>query len=283
MNTETPLMAQITERLESGLQDLPVFHSVALRLQQKLRTRDFHVDDIIDLISEDQALASQVLKLANSSYYAGLSKIGTIKDAIVRLGVQEIANLAMMASQVEYYKSGNSILDAHMKNLWTHSLSCAMGAKWLARKAGYSNLASEAFMAGLLHDIGKLALMKVLDDIDKSGGASSGFSETLVHEILDKMHEEVGYRLMQSWSLPENYSGIAIHHHSETFDTSDILLVLVRLSDRACKKVGLALHVTPDISLISCPESQVLGMKEISLAELEIVIEDAGASISQTT
>lgn len=281
MTIEKPLMTHITERIDSGLHDLPVFHTVALRLQQKLRVRTTRIEEVTELIIEDQALAGQVLKLANAPYYSGLSKISTIKDAVVRLGAQEIANLAMLASQIEFHKSHNSMLDSYMKGLWAHSLSCAMGAKWLARKAGYGDLALEAFMGGLLHDIGKLALLKILDDIDRTGGFPAGFSEILINEILDRMHEDVGHRLMVSWSLPESYCNIAINHHGETFDTTDILLVIVRLADLACKKVGLALDATPYASLDATPEAQLLGMKEIALAELEIAIEDAMVTLGQ--
>lgn len=276
MTTEKPLMQLIDEHLAGDLHDLPVFHSVAVKLQQMLSSRDFRIDDIIDRISEDQSLAGQVLKVANSSFYAGLSKVATIKDAVVRLGAQEIANLAMMASQVEYYKSEHSIIHGYMQGLWSHALSCAVGAKWLARKSGYINLASEAFMGGLLHDIGKLALLKVLDDIHRKRETKAAFSETLINEVLDRMHEAVGMRLLQSWSLPENYCNIATNHHRSDFDGNDILLVIVRLANLACDKVGKSITPHPGIALISAQEAQCLGVNEIILAELEIVIEDAG-------
>ena len=105
MTTEKPLVELIKDRLAGDLRGLPVFHSVAVKLQQMLARRDFRIEEVIGLISEDQSLASQVLKVGNSSYYTGLSKVATIKDAVIRLGAQEIANLVMMASQVEQYRS----------------------------------------------------------------------------------------------------------------------------------------------------------------------------------
>ena len=276
IRTEKPLMELIKEHLQGDLQDLPVFNTVAVKLQQMLARRDFRMEAVIEMISEDQSLASQVLKVANSSYYAGLSSIATIKDAIVRLGAQEVANMVMLASQYELYRSENEYLNDSMQNLWLHSLACATGAKWLAKKTGYANLAAESFMGGLLHDIGQLALLKVLDDINRKGESKAAFSDTLISEILDRTHEDVGYQLMKSWSLPEAYCSIAINHHKEDFDGNDILLVIVRLSDKACKKVGKSLHPDSSISLVSSPEAQYLGIKEMALAELEITVEDAG-------
>ena len=141
-STKKPLIDLIKEHLQGDLQGLPVFNSVAVKLQQMLARRDFKMDDVIEMVSEDQSLASQVLKVANSSYYAGLSSIGTIKDAIVRLGAQEVANMVMMASQFELYKSDDEYLNDSMQKLWIHSLACATGAKWLAKKTGYVNLAA---------------------------------------------------------------------------------------------------------------------------------------------
>jgi putative nucleotidyltransferase with HDIG domain len=276
MTADKPIIELINEHLTGNLQELPVFHSVAVNLQQMLAKREFHIDDVIEMISEDQSLAGQVLKVANSSYYAGLSKIATIKDAVVRLGAQEVANMAMMASQFERYHSDIEILNQYMTELWEHSLSCATGAKWLAKKTGYSSLAAESFMGGLLHDIGKLALLKVFDDIQRNKETKATLSETLINEVLDKMHENVGYQLMKSWSLPESYSSIAINHHREDFDGNDILLVLVRLANLACRKVGKSLRPDPGVSLCSAQEAHFLGAKEIVLAELEIIVEDTG-------
>lgn len=276
MSTEKPLVAIINEHLSGDLTELPVFHTIAVRLQQALSKRQFTIDEILELISEDQSLAGKVLRVANSSYYAGLSKVATLKEAIVRLGAQEIANVAMMASQFESYQSSNEILNKNMKSLWEHALSCAVGAKWLARKAGYTAIASEAFMGGLLHDIGKLALLKVLDDIIRNGESRSTLTEPLIDEILTNMHEEVGYNLMRSWCLPETYATISVQHHKPECDLNNILLVVVRLANEACRKVGKDIRTYPEISLVACPEFQALGIKEITLAELEIVIEDAG-------
>ena len=276
MSTEQSLVAMINQRLAGDLRDLPVFHSVAVRLHQMFVKRDFRIEDIINLIAEDQALTSQVLKLANSSFYSGLSKIATIKDAVVRLGAQEIANLAMLASQSEGYRSKIPALNAILQRLWEHALACATGSRWLAKAAGFAPLAAEAFMAGLLHDIGKLAIVKALDELLQSPSTGAAFSETLIIELLGTMHVEVGERLMTSWSLPDAYHATAARHHAKAFDTGETLLILVRLANLACHKTGKALIPTPEITLFTTPEAHALGIKEITLAELEIVIEDAG-------
>jgi HD-like signal output (HDOD) protein len=279
MITQTPLVEQIHKRLNDDLRELPVFHSVAVRLQQMLTSPRFRIEEVINLINEDQALASRVLKIANSSFYSGLSRVATIRDAIVRLGAREVAKLAMQASQSERYVSKHEILNQTMQRLWEHALACATGAQWLAEKTGYTPLSSEAFMGGLLHDIGKLAIIKALDELLQGASSAVALPELLIVELLGALHEDVGFRLMHSWCLPEVYCSIAVNHHKGDFDGADALLTLVRLSNLACRKVGRSMNPDPTLSLYATPEAHFLGIKEIVLAELEIVIEDAGEPV----
>ncbi|CAH2031581.1 HDOD domain-containing protein [Trichlorobacter ammonificans] len=276
MTEARQLVELIQTTLRESSQELPVFHTVAVKLQQLLASRTFEIDDVIELISEDQSLSGRVLRVANSSYYAGLSKIATIKDAIVRLGAQEIANMAMLASQFEYYNSSNDVLNRLMQELWGHALSCAVGAKWLTRRGGYPGMAAEAFMGGLMHDIGKLALLKVLDDILRDGQTEVELTEPLIGGIMEAMHEEVGYALMKGWNFPEFYCEIAGRHHAREFDQNNILLVAVRLANLTCRRLGRSHHPRdPSILLSELPETRFLGLSESALVELEIVIEDA--------
>lgn len=270
------LLQLIQDRLAENGQELPVFHTVAVRLQQLLASRTFEIDDVIELISEDQSLSGRVLKVANASYYAGLTKISTIKDAIVRLGAQEIANMTMLASQSEFYNSSDATLNRIMQGLWGHALSCAVGAKWLTRMGGYPAMAAEAFMGGLMHDIGKLALLKVLDDLQREMGADLQLTEKLINGIMTDQHEEVGHTLMKGWNFPDFYCDVAARHHEQALDAGNILLVAVRLANLACRKLGRSLHpADPSIVLTETAETRFLGLTEVAMAELEIIIEDA--------
>lgn len=274
-----PLIDIITEKLESNTLELPVFHTTAIKLQKVLGQPDFTIEQVANLIVADQALASQVLRMANSSFYSGLSKVATIRDAIVRLGAQEIANLVMMASQMDIYKSANPALNGYMQRLWKHALGCALGTKWLATKMGFRHMAQEAFLAGLLHDIGTLFLLKVLEEIGASRPSGLNLAEPVVMEILDNMHVEQGYRLMLRWNLPETYAEIVRDHHRDDWDIKNILLAMVRLANATCIKNGLGLTHEPSLVLAALPEVQVLGVKEILLAEFEIMVEDTVGSL----
>ena len=89
------------------------------------------------------------------------------------------------------------------------------------------------------------------------------------------MHVEQGYSLMNEWSIPEVYCNVARYHHEEEFDGGNTLLVAVRIVDQVCAKTGLSLRPDPTIVTATLPEVHALSTKEIVLAELEVVVEDA--------
>ncbi|MBJ6726992.1 HDOD domain-containing protein [Geomesophilobacter sediminis] len=267
----------IQDQLTQETLNLPMFHPIAVKLQALLSAKDFTIDQVVALIIKDPALTSQILRLANSAFFSGLSKVTTITEAVVRLGAREVASVAMLASQQNSYQSLNSPeLKAYAQLLWRHAIGCAIGSRWLAEKTGYGHLAQEAFIAGLLHDIGNLLILKVVEGM---GGSEEqpikSISRELVTEIMLSMHADSGYELMQRWNLPDLYCVIVRDHHREQKDTSNLLLSIVHLVDNACRKIGISNNPDPSLMLAATFEAQGLGIKEIMLAELEIMIEDA--------
>lgn len=268
------LLDIVEEYAASEALNLPVFPGVAQELYAKMQNDDSSVNEIAAIIAKDQAMAAQMLKLANSAFFAGLNKVRTIREAIMRLGVNQVYNCLVAGSQKNCYISRDPVIAGHLRTLWKHALATAKGSQWLLRKTGYSELANEGFLAGLFHDIGKLLLLKVFETI-RAGNKNANLSELFMIEILDSMHVEQGFALMNEWSIPQVYCDVAKSHHDEEFDSTDSLLLCVRIVNHVCAKIGISLK--PDTTLVTAtlPEVHALGVKEIVLAELEVVIEDA--------
>src|SRR6185369_2571052 len=98
--------------------ELPIFHPVALKLQRMLADYDVSVEKVALVANEDMSLASQMLKMANSPMYMGRTRVATIKEAVIRLGAQQVINIAMAASQAAIHESENPALDRYLKSLW---------------------------------------------------------------------------------------------------------------------------------------------------------------------
>ncbi|HJV34883.1 HDOD domain-containing protein [Geomonas sp.] len=254
--------------------ELPVFHPIAIKLQHLLETPNFKMDEVIDLANEDQSLAGQILKMANSTIYIGRVRTETIKDAVIRLGAQQVANLAMAASQASLHASENIVIHGFMQSLWLHSHACAIGSRWAARNAGYPQYAEQAYMAGLLHDVGKLYLLKALERLNKAGVAQAALEEELLLEIFAELHVEQGCRLMQHWNMPKMYSNVVANHHDVTFDTSDTVLTTVRFLNAACKYKGIGTVRDTSIDMLGLPETSLLQLGQEELDELYELIED---------
>lgn len=272
---DTSIVEIVKQRLAAGSLSIPVFHAVAAKLQQVLARRDFNIDDVHQLINADTGLASQVLRTANSAFYAGLTKVGTIREAIIRLGSKEVANIAMLTTQQDLYRSDDVKYNALMQALWKHAFCCAVGSKWLAQKTGFREQAQEAFLAGLLHDIGKLFLLKVMEEIAREEALRMGTTPAVLSEVLTSLHVEQGHQLMVQWQMPQTYCDIVAGHEDDEWDHSNVLLGMVRLSNIACRRLGIGIRSDESIVLLASAEAQALGMKEVALAELEIVLEDA--------
>jgi len=274
MTENKSLVDLINDHLAKNRVDVPVFHAVALKLQQVLHKPNYSIDEVTQLIIADQGLSSQVLRVANSAFYTGLSKVTNIREAIVRLGSQEVANIAMMATQADVYRSTSPLFSQTMQVLWQHALGCAVAAKWLAGKVGYATMAQEAFLAALLHDVGKLFLLKVVEDLSTSGALKIQVTAALITEVLNSMHVEQGYALMQRLNMPELYADIVRDHHLPDLPGGNTLLAIVRLVNQCCNKLNIGMRPDPELVLFATSEAQFLGAKEIVLAELELVIED---------
>ncbi|MBK1648198.1 HDOD domain-containing protein [Rhabdochromatium marinum] len=264
----------IDERFDVDSQQLPVFNRVALELQQLKTSETATMQQVTDLIMKDQALTSRILQVANSSFYGGLRQVDTLSGAVLRLGINKVASLAMMASQLLAYQSKLPTTAQRMSNLWQRAYVCASGARWIAEQFGRRDEAETAFLCGLLHDIGELFLLKVLDSLSEDSSVSVTITDILIDEILEAMHNEIGCRLMLKWELPKHFALIAQNHHQEAFDEADSIMAMVRLLDLVCQKMGVGQDATPDIVLGATLEAQVLGLKEIQLAQLEVMIED---------
>ncbi|WP_129124979.1 HDOD domain-containing protein [Geomonas oryzae] len=274
MNEQASIVEVIRERLAAGTLSVPVFHAVAVKLQQALARPDYDIKEVHQLLNADPGVATRVLRAANSSFYAGLSKVSTIREAIIRLGSKEVANLAMVTTQRDLYKSDDIRFNAIMQTLWKHAFCCAVGSRWLAQKVGFGAQAQEAFLGGLLHDLGKLFLLKCLEEVSREERFKGGVIQPVLREVLATLHVEQGHQLMVQWQLPQIYCDIVAGHEQERWDQANVLLAMVRLSNLTCRKIGVGLNRDPSVLLFASTEAQVLGLKETALAELEIIIED---------
>lgn len=270
---EKSIAEVIEERIAQGGIELPVFHPVAMKIQSLMSRDDYNTNDIAKLIHQDQSLATQVLKSANSSFYTGLSPARTIHDAVVRLGAKSMLNMVMVVTQKQLYETKSKKYQRWINPLWNHALGVAFGARWLATRLGLDKLAEEGFLGGLLHDIGKLLIINIVEDLEKTSTVQRDISDGLLDDVINIMHCQKGGRLMNHLNIPEVYSQIVFKHHDESLNGDSVIINLVKMANLGCRKVGIGLKHDPGIMLSTTPEAVHLMATDILLAELQVELE----------
>jgi putative nucleotidyltransferase with HDIG domain len=274
VTNELSLLDQIVAFADRRGITLPVFSNAATRLRAAAASGTYNIEELERSIATDQALTVEVLRMANSAFYGGLVEISTVRAALVRLGMDQVVRLSVLAAERSKYTARDRQLAGLMRELWQHASACALASEWIARKLRYTALMEQVFIGGLLHDIGKAFVVRVLDELMADQASGTKVSIELVREVMRTAHTSQGHRLLCSWNLPQVYQTIVRDHHVEPLDETNIPLSIVRLANCACNKMGIGSDVDESIVLASTAEAQALNVSEVILAELEIMLED---------
>jgi HD-like signal output (HDOD) protein len=219
------------------------------------------LDKVVQLASYDGAIAAQCLRLANSPLY-GCRQVETVKAAILALGTDRVRSMLFGLCMNRVIPKGKWVLDPLA--FWRHSLGCALVTQRIARRIGYPE-PDQAYLAGLLHDLG-LLVNSVLytDDFRKCVALASTERRALQvceEEILGFTHCESGRLLCEHWRLPLELSEAVRHHHDLTaLPSPPPLACLVHLSDLLCRvcSLGYGYEEIMGIELASDPAWQGL-------------------------
>ena len=176
--------------------------------------------DLADVLVKDPALTAKLLRIVNSPYYGAGREITTVTQAAMTLGTRAISALALSSSI--YDLSGQWQVSVDRQRFWRHSLEVAMAARMIARESGYA-YPEEAFICGLLHDIGILILEKSFPEkfqrIWKQAEAGESICE-LEERIWGTNHARIGQFLLEQWGLPSIICEAIGHHHSQILTES---------------------------------------------------------------
>ena len=223
---------RVKARIMSVMRNLPPLPAVTRQLMTTLSDENATAGEVARILSSDQALAGKVLKLVNSSFYALPTEVTTISRAVVVLGFTGVRNLALGFGSIEMLRSLGTTID--MRSFWSHALATRSAAQNMALLGQRRIDPEEAFLAGLMHDIGAYVLAAAVPDI---------YGDILKDDTQDRLaaeqaaigmtHAHVGQGLMQFWELPEAFGNAARYHHdiARATDGQQPLTGLVALAD----------------------------------------------------
>jgi putative nucleotidyltransferase with HDIG domain len=233
------------ETLASKIRRLAVLPSSASRVLPLLDDPDSSAHQIALALAHDQSLAANLLKLANSSQYGFARHIGSLHEAVVLLGHKTLRQMVLAVVSQDVLTRPLRGYGLGFGELWEHSMGCAIGTQIIARMAHLPS-PEEAFVAGLLHDIGKVVLAQsVLEAFREivtfvqQKGASYIAAE---QEVLGFNHAEVGRAMAAQWGLPPTLREALTYHHkpsaAKDWDTG-MLAASIHLSDALVRMLGV--------------------------------------------
>ena len=235
------VQAILEKRLNENQLTLPAPPTVVMKTMALLRDPNFTPKDATPLIERDTVLAARVLRAANSVQHGGMERAKSLPQALTRLGVERLRAALMEVSAHRLFESRDVRIADATRGLWEHSLAVAMLSRDVAALCGV-NETEAAYLAGLLHDIGKPVVAWVLLEAEKSviGTRTNVWIEPDVWiEVINRTHRPVGVMLAQKWGLPDTVSA-AIADCAE-YNGGDRLSVAncVRFANALAKREGI--------------------------------------------
>ncbi len=194
---------------------LPVLPAIVARVMEVTEDPESSAGDLVQVILPDQAMCSTILKVANSAFFGIPRGVSTIERAVVVLGYEEIKNIVIGKAIFSTFTKLSRQKHHTLSLFWEHAFTCGLAAKIIGNDLHFSP--SECFIAGLIHDIGKLAmLMAFPDDYPIMWELSNPCNSDVLSEERAKFgvsHDRVGLQLAERWLLPEQLVAAIGYHH----------------------------------------------------------------------
>ncbi len=286
--TEDPrnrLPAALIQRLFTRISEVSSLPQVALQIMELAADPETGANELLEAVRSDPALAMRLMRTVNSSYYALVEKVSNLKQAITLLGVKEVRNLALTAYVAQMFRETTGYGPYDRRGLWDHMVGSGMIARLIARTCRKVP-PEEAYLAGLLHDLGLILIdqyvhrpfCRVIDLL----GEDTPICE-IEEQVLGFDHAQLGEFVAARWDLPSHLTtAIAFHHAPERYDGPHRAMVcVVALADFLCHLKGAP---PLGVGATRIPHAQLfaeLGMRseqvEALLAQLDEVLAAAGA------
>ena len=265
-----PFSPEETRRLVQRIVDLPTLPIIIPRILRLVEDHRSSAADLAKVIGSDQALASRILRLANSAFYGFRREIVSINHAVVLLGFDTVKSIVLAATVLDTLGDGDVVSSFDREQFWLHVVTTAAAARILGRKLRVVD-AETAFVAGLLHDLGKVVLDRFFYRHYAEAARLAAESPCPIREaelaLFSVDHAQVGRWLAERWRLPPAIIEPVAFHHRPTEAAAEhwALSAVVHLADILARNAGIG---SGGDGLIPLPELDVMTRLRVASADL---------------
>jgi HD-like signal output (HDOD) protein len=244
MSTAIPTDTQIlVEQAVKKISSIATLPEVTARIIETVENPHSSAGQLHKIVAHDPALVSRILKVVNSAFYGLPGQIASVERAIVLLGINAVKNIAVAASLGQMFRGGKICQGYSAKDLWTHCVAVGVTARALAKEMRWP-VAEEAFLAGMIHDLGLLVSLQTAPDAlrqvcDRVRDSNESFC-AVEDEISGVDHQHLGAGLTALWRFPRSCQLVAGYHHRPMALAQEHrpLVTLVYVADTICCQAG---------------------------------------------
>jgi HD-like signal output (HDOD) protein len=271
-------MTQLTEILRT-LRTMPPLPHVAQRVLETVRDPDYSIDGLVALVRTDPSLTARILKLCNSALYGLSTEVTTVSNAVAYLGTRNLVKLVLVSCAANHFTAAGSSQYTEPRTLWRHTFACAIACQWLANRCGYPQ-SDAAFTAGILHNIGKVALSQVASDSLLISADVQGSHADVERAIFGIDHATAAGVVVDAWGLPrELRRAVRCHHDDADILGESPLPAILNLADTLVLTAGIG-NPFPHVPLTIAPT--VLDRLHLTMADAETATAHVAAEIERS-
>lgn len=262
-------LGHVQTELDANRLILPTLPDIALKVRDSVAKGETSAQELADMIVTDAALSARLIQVANSPLYRGTNEIKNIQMAVTRLGNSTIRTLITSLVMQQMFKPSTAVLEQYFRSIWEQGVNVSAISRALASFVPHLN-ADEAMLSGLIHQIGKLPILTLVEKIPEFKDSPSR-----LEKLLEKAHPHVGKIIMDTWSFPAELKLVASEYvdfqrdHDGPADYVDLVQVAFLQS------ISGTSHPASRVDWTTVPAFAKLGLQaDVEILEIEGVSEE---------
>ncbi len=231
-------VGDIIKKFYKGDINIPVLPHIIQEVNGLLESEDATIEGLVKIVEKDPVISSKLISIANSPLYKGLDTIDNLNAGLIRLGLKSARGIISTIANKSIFVSKNAFVKELLGKLWMHSFACACCGKMIAEELKFEN-SETIFLMGIIHDIGKLLLIKAILDINPD----ESFETDDILIAIQEIHTTFGGVLLKQWKFSNDFIQIAELHHLNDFSAKrEKELIIIHIANYLAKNIGFGFY-----------------------------------------